>query len=191
MLLRRKKMSLAIPANYLTVEKYLDGELGSTVRHEYVNGQVYAMAGASDRHNLIAANANALLNTALPDAGEVFISDMKVHIHTETDIVFYYPDVMVCCDTGDRETYYREKPCLLIEVLSSSTERQDRFEKFFFYQRIPSLQEYLLLSQNIREATLLRRSRAWQPEVYHEGEIYLASVGLTVSMEALYRRVSR
>jgi Uma2 family endonuclease len=83
MLLRRKKMSLAIPANYLTVEKYLDGELGSTVRHEYVNGQVYAMAGASDRHNLIAANANALLNTALPDACEVFISDMKVHIHTE------------------------------------------------------------------------------------------------------------
>ena len=96
---------------------------------------------------------------------------------------------MVCCDAGNRETYYREKPCLIIEVLSSSTERQDRFEKFFFYQRIPALQEYLLLSQDIREATLFRRARAWQPEVYHEGEIYLASVGLTVSMEALYRRV--
>jgi Uma2 family endonuclease len=182
-------MNQARPANYLTVEQYLDGELGSTVRHGYVNGQVYAKAQANDRHNLIATNANALLNTALPDTCEVFISDMKVHIHTETDTVFYYPDVMVCCDAGNRETYYREKPCLIIEVLSSSTERQDRFEKFFFYQRIPALQEYLLLSQDIREATLFRRARAWQPEVYHEGEIYLASVGLTVSMEALYRRV--
>ena len=179
----------ARPANYLTVERYLDGESGSTVRHEYVNGQVYAMAGASDRHNLIAANANALLNTALPDTCEVFISDMKVHIHTETDTVLYYPDVMICCDAGDRETYYREKPCLIIEVLSLSTERQDRYEKFFFYQRIPSLQEYLLLSQDIHEAILFRRERAWQPEVYHEGEIHLASVGLTVSMAALYRRV--
>jgi Uma2 family endonuclease len=185
---RRRNMSLAMPANYLTVEQYLEDELSSTVRHEYVDGQVYAMAGASDRHNLIAANANALLNTALPDACEVFILDMKVHIHTETDTVFYYPDVIVCCEAGDRETYYREKPCLIIEVLSSSTERQDRYEKFF-YQRIPLLQEYLLLSQDIREATLFRRARAWQPKVYHEGEIHLASVGLTVSMEALYRRV--
>ena len=84
-------MNQARPANYLTVEQYLDGELGSTVRHGYVNGQVYAKAQANDRHNLIATNANALLNTALPDTCEVFISDMKVHIHTETDTVFYYP----------------------------------------------------------------------------------------------------
>jgi Uma2 family endonuclease len=177
------------PVPFISEDDYLNGEEVSTVKYEYVNGQVYAMAGTSDKHNLIAVNASSLLNTQLPDHCEAFVADMKVRIQTKRDLIFYYPDVMVCCVEDDRATYYREKPCLIIEVLSSSTKRQDFFEKFWSYQEIPTLQEYLLLNQNFPEATLFRRSNGWQPEVYREGNIHLESVGLDISIEALYRRV--
>lgn len=174
---------------FISEDEYLTGEEASSVRHEYVNGLVYAMAGSSDKHNLVSSNANAILNQALPDECEVFIADMKVRIQTKKALLFYYPDVMVCCAENDNATYYREQPCLIVEVLSASTERQDRFEKFWSYQQIPTLQEYLLLNQNFSEATLFRRSNGWNPEVYREGTVHLASVDLDTSLDALYRRV--
>ena len=182
-------MAIPQPVTFISEADYLTGEPASSVRHEYVNGLVYAMAGSSDKHNLVSSNANAILNQALPDECEVFIADMKVRIQPKKALMFYYPDVMVCCEGDDNATYYRERPCLIIEVLSPSTERQDRFEKFWSYQQIPTLQEYLLLHQGVKEATLFRRSNDWQPEMYRKGILHLESVDLDISIDDLYRRV--
>ena len=182
-------MATAQLAVYIREEEYLQGEMDARIKHEYINGEVYAMAGASDKHNLISSNANAILNQALPDECEVFIADMKVRIQTERDLSYYYPDVMVCCAEEAQDSYYREQPCLIVEVLSPSTERQDRFEKFWSYRQLPSLQEYLLLEQHDKRTTLFRRSNDWQPEVYREGHLHLKSVELDIFLDALYRRI--
>jgi len=174
---------------FINEEEYVYGEEFSASRHEYLDGHVYAMAGASDKHNLIAGNLFSILHAGLPEECDVFIADMKVRLQLQRQTIFYYPDVMVSCAAMDRATYYRAQPVLIVEVLSQATERQDRGEKFWNYQQIPSLQEYLLLSQDAKEATLFRRSTGWQPEIYRDGAIRLESVGLNVSLDALYRRV--
>lgn len=174
---------------YITEEDYLQGEEASALRHEYLDGLLYDMAGASDKHNQIALNAGSLLNTQLPDHCNVFVADMKVRIQLQRKVIFYYPDVVVSCAATDTATYYREQPCLLVEVLSRATARQDRGEKFWHYQQLSSLQEYLLLAQNMKEATLFRRATGWQPEVYRDGNIHLDSVELDLPLDALYRRV--
>nr|VFK23780.1 MAG: Endonuclease, Uma2 family (restriction endonuclease fold) [Candidatus Kentron sp. LPFa] len=173
----------------LSIPDYLNGEADGSIRHEYIDGQVYAMAGGSARHNLITVNAGSLLNTRLPETCEVFVADMKVRIHRIDDSRFYYPDVMVCCREDDKETYYRQSPCLIIEILSDATERLDRFEKFQAYRQLETLQEYLLLNQHYPEATLFRRRNAWQAEIYRKGTFRLESVDVTVSLDVLYRRV--
>ncbi len=114
---------------------------------------------------------------------------MKVRIKTIHDLMFYYPDLMVTCEKGDNADYYREKPCLIVEVLSSSTKRQDFLEKFRAYQQISRLQEYLLIEQTKQEVTLFRRSTNWQPEVYQSGIFHLDSVNLDISLDTLYRLV--
>ena len=134
-------MQLRRSSSFVTVDDYLFGEQDGQVRHEYVDGEVYAMVGASDRHGLIAGNLHTALNLALPDRCQVFISDMKVRVRTDAKDIFYYPDVLVTCDSRDRETYYREKPCLIVEILSRRTERLDRFEKLMFYRQLASLEE--------------------------------------------------
>jgi Uma2 family endonuclease len=176
---------------FLSVEDYLSGEQQSQVRHEYVDGEVYAMVGASDRHGLITLNLAGLLSQRLPDRCQVFSSDMKVRIENAERDIFYYPDVLVSCDPRDRETYYRQYPCLVVEVLSPNTARLDRFEKFLFYQRLDTLQEYVLVSQDYRQVEVFRRSMQWQSARYTKGEISLQSVGLTVSGDEIYRRTDR
>nr|VFK22069.1 MAG: Endonuclease, Uma2 family (restriction endonuclease fold) [Candidatus Kentron sp. LFY] len=178
----------------LSIPDYLNGEADGSIRHEYIDGQVYAMAGGSARHNLIAVNVGSLLDTRLPETCEVFVADMKVRIHRIDDSRFYYPDVMACCREEDKEAYYRESPCLIIEVLSDATERPNRleihrFEKFQAYRQLETLQEYLLLNQHYPEATLFRRRNAWQAEIYRKGTFRLESVDVTVSFDVLYRRV--
>ena len=116
-------MSQAQPLNKLDESDYLSGEADRQTRHEYIDGQVYAMAGGSDRHNLISVNAGSLLNTCLPETCEVFIADMKIRLQHADDLRFYYPDVMVCCDEPAESNYYRQAPSLIIEVLSDSTSR--------------------------------------------------------------------
>jgi len=182
-------MALPQSIEYISEDDYLRGEQASAIRHEYINGIVYAMAGASDKHNTIAGNAFALLHANLPDHCEVFMSDMKLRMEVQGETIFYYPDVLVSCADDDRATYYREQPCLIIEVLSQSTRRQDRFEKFMAYKDLSSLQEYLILEQEYRAAALFRRRPGWQAELYQDGDIHLESVNLTMSMDALYRRV--
>jgi len=176
---------------FLSVDDYLAGELESQVRHEYVDGEIYAMVGASDRHGLIAGNLHTALNQQLPERCQVFMSDMKVRVRTAERNIFYYPDVLVSCDPRDRESYYRQYPCLIAEVLSPHTARLDRFEKFLFYQQLDTLEEYLLVSQDYRQVEIFRRSDQWQATRYTEGDVPLQSVDLAVPIEALYRRTDR
>ena len=175
----------------LSVDEYLAGELESQVRHEYVDGEVYAMVGASDRHGLITLNLAGLLSQRLPDRCQVFSSDMKVRIRTAERDIFYYPDVLVSCDPRDREPYYRQYPCLVVEVLSPHTARLDRFEKFMFYRQLDTLQEYLLISQDYRQVEVFRRSDQWHGTRYTTGEVPLQSVDLAVTIDAVYRRTDR
>ena len=175
----------------IAIDDYLDGERDSAIRHEYVDGEVYAMVGASDRHGLITLNLAGALSQRLPDRCQVFMSDMKVRIQAGERDFFYYPDVLVSCDPHDRESYYRQFPCLVIEVLSPPTARLDRFEKFMFYRCLDSLEEYLLVSQDYRQVEVFRRADQWRASTYIEGEVPLHSVDLAVAIDAIYRRTDR
>src|SRR3954464_8722789 len=113
------------------VEDYLEGEKVSEVRHEYIGGVVYAMAGASDEHNAIALTLASRLRAHLHGKTcRAFINDMKVRLEVAQDDIFYYPDVMVACDPRDTDRYFKRFPKVVIEVLSEATERADRREKF-------------------------------------------------------------
>jgi Uma2 family endonuclease len=171
----------------ISVEEYIEGELHSEIRHEYVNGQVYAMGGASDRHGLIVnALAFALTPAARSKHCQLFIADMKVRLNIAGQSVFYYPDLLLSCDPTDRESYFRSRPCLIIEVLSESTERIDRREKLLAYQTLPSVQEYMLVAQHARHVEIYRRANNWQVEYADSGEIRLDSLATRVTLDAIY-----
>jgi Uma2 family endonuclease len=174
----------------MTPEAYLAYEFDSPVKHEFVDDVLYGMSSASDRHVLVAMAFGRRLDAYLPANCQVFQSDMKLRITHTNPVVFYYPDVLVSCAADDRERYFREKPILLIEVLSPSTERVDRTEKLAAYRSIPSLQEYVLADQDMPKIEVMRRSTAWQPEVYLPGASFrLDSVGLDLAVDDVYRRL--
>lgn len=181
--------ALTIPA--LDVGDYIQGELASDIRHEYVAGEAYAMVGASDRHNLICLNLASAMHTHLRGGPcRVFMADMKVRVKVALDDYFYYPDVMVACRPEDNARYWREQPSLLVEVMSDSTARLDRREKWLVYQHIDALVEYLLLEQDRPEATLYRRPEGqgdWTARHLGPGDdLELASVHLTLPLAQLY-----
>ncbi|MDQ2695750.1 MAG: Uma2 family endonuclease [Pseudomonadota bacterium] len=174
----------------LAVDDYLQGELCSDIRHEYVDGGIYARADASAAHNIIALNLAALLRAHLRGGPcQVFIADMKVRLRYRGER-FYYPDVQVCCDPQDRETYYRTRPKLIVEVLSPHTEREDRSSKFYAYRRINSLEEYVLVAQEVRRVEVYRRATGWDLELYGgDDAIRLESVAFTVAVAEVYESV--
>ncbi len=180
---------LAHQSAYLSVEDYLAGERDSEQKYEYVDGQVYAMAGASANHNRIAGNLYALIwNHQRGKPCEPMTGDMLVKTATRR---FRYPDLMVVCDNDpSSDTYVRENPILIVEVLSSSTHRKDKTEKRTEYLALPSLLEYVLIEQDIAEVVVQRRSEAWRSSYYYPGsEVTLESIGLTIPVEAIYERV--
>jgi len=189
-------LPLAMPAElavaerkYITVADYLEDEKSSEVRHEYFDGELQAMAGASDEHELVAMNLAAMLHAHLKGKPcRVFKDGMKLRMPMMGRDLFYYPDVMVACDPDDRHRYYREKPKLLIEVLSED-ENKDLVEKFLAYQRIPSLEEYVVVNPDFAkpEVRIFRRTEGWEPgELHHDGEFTLRSIGLTIKTSAVY-----
>ncbi len=175
----------------VSVEDYLTGEKDGEVRHEYVAGQVYAMTGASARHALIVnALAFALTPAARSHGCQLFTNDMKVHVRTAGEDAFYYPDLVLSCDPEDRAEYYRERPCLLVEVLSEATERIDRREKRYAYTTLPSLREYVLVSQDAPHIEIYRRTNDdWAHEVIDEGNFRLDCLDLEVPLQAVYQDV--
>jgi len=173
----------------ISVENYLAGERDSEVKHEYINGQVFAMAGASRRHNLISGNVYGLLWSQLqgkpcyPMNGDMLLKTSKDS--------YRYPDVQVICeDDPSDDEYVNESPILIVEVLSLSTRRFDKTEKRAEYLALPSLQEYILIEQDFAEVEVQRLSNQWRSEYYYLGqEIHFDSVDLTMSVEAIYQRV--
>jgi Uma2 family endonuclease len=181
-------------ADLISPDKYLEGERLAEVRHEYVDGRVYAMAGASADHNRIAGNIFAEIRERLRGHKcEPFINDMKVKIPPAFADVFYYPDVLVACDPTDNARYFRERPTIIIEVLSSETERTDRREKAIAYRQIPTIEAYVLVEQERMAATILRRAEpGWQGEVIEgPGSILkLPGVGVEIPLERIYERTT-
>ena len=103
---------------HLSIDDYLAAEEGADIRHEYIDGERYAMTGTSDRHGLIVGNLYAFLRPLLRGTPcQLFANDMKVRLRIADQDIFYYPDLLLSCDPDDRETYYRRNPCLLVEVL--------------------------------------------------------------------------
>jgi Uma2 family endonuclease len=178
------------PLQPMTIDEYLAFEETSGVRHEFVGGDLYAQAGASDAHNRIALNiASRLLGAAGDGPCRVYMSDMKLAIADES---VYYPDVMVTCDPNDTDAYVKNNPCLVIEVLSPSTASIDRREKLLAYRRIPALKAYVILFQD--EVRAIRHWRDdegawWQAEVANEGRVPLPCPRLDLTLAEIYRGI--
>ena len=177
----------------LSVAEYLQMERISLVKHEYINGAVYAMAGANDAHVTIALNMAALLRNHIRGSGcRVYITDMKVRL--ETPNCFYYPDIMVTCNSHDREnSTYKCFPKLIVEVLSASTEAFDRGDKFADYQTLTSLEEYVLVNTRHQRVECFRRygDGMWILQSYTPESKYftLQSVEFTATLAELYEDV--
>lgn len=185
-------MQAAQRAEFVTVEDYLAGEPHGEVRHEFLGGVVYAMAGASDEHIALSLNVAFALRSQLRGRPcRVLMTDAKVRLQLAGEDVFYYPDVMVACDPRDTDRYFKRYPKVLIEVLSETTEPIDRREKFLSYRQIETLEEYVLVAQDKMEVTLFRRANHWQPEVLRQPEqpLRLASLDFSLPLSAVYEGV--
>lgn len=173
----------------VSVEDYLAGELKSEIRHEYIGGLVYAMAGTSSEHNIICQNLLIALRSHLRGRPcQVFVESVKLRIRTGNEDTFYYPDLIITCDPRDTERYFKTFPKVLIEVLSPDTERIDRREKFSSYTQIESLEEYILVAQDQTEVTVFRRATNWRPEVANQPQqrLRIESLDFTLSLSAIY-----
>ena len=181
-------MNAVLKDNRISVEEYLQGELIAEIKHEYIDGYVYAMAGTSINHNRIANNLSRELGQHLKNMPcDVLTADFKVNINHRK---FFYPDVVVICDHNNGNDYYTETPILIIEVLSDSTQRKDRTLKRLAYQSLPSLQEYVLIEQDFVEVEISRRSSNWNSQHYFLGDaVYFESFDLTLPITEIYRRV--
>lgn len=177
-----------------SVDEYLLIERSADFKSEYIDGQIFAMSGASRAHTLIAGNAAGELRNALRGSPcEVYQSDMRVQV-ADTGL-YAYPDVVVACepiDLVDEGADMLRNPVGIIEVLSPSTAAFDRGEKFLRYQRMPSLQHYLLVSQDVfRVEHFRRQGKAWLLEQFEspEGVLDLDAIAVRLSLKDLYERV--
>ncbi|UFP95941.1 Uma2 family endonuclease [Gloeobacter morelensis] len=173
---------------------YLAWELQQPGRHEYIDGRVLAMTGASAAHNTVLTNLSRELSNHLRATPcRVFTADMKVQITAEGP--FFYPDAAVTCSEQDDEaTYTLSEPCLIVEVLSPSTEAFDRGAKFAHYRRLSSLQEYVLIDSQSAGVECFRsgpdRERTWILQLYApDSELFFESIDLKLSIAAIYEKV--
>lgn len=173
-----------------TYEEYLAYERDSELKHEFDEGEIFAMAGGSPRHSALASRISAALENARPPGCTAFQSDMRIRVLATGRAT--YPDVSMVCgaielDAADRSGTTITNPVLLVEVLSPSTEEVDRGSKWRDYQLIPSLQEYVLVSQDARVEIYRRLSaESWEYLDVREGVVKLAS-GPTLDLSVLYR----
>jgi Uma2 family endonuclease len=182
-----------------SVEDYFSVEESSPVRHEFVAGQIFAMAGASLRHNRITGNVFAELRTALAGRGcDVFATDLRVRTPSG---LYTYPDVMVVCGSvqlsADDRLETVVNPAVLVEVLSASTAAYDRGEKFRHYRSFPALREYLLIEQSLMRVEHHHRgdgreATAWNRHDYSAAAdaVVLSSLGIEVALAGIYAGVT-
>jgi Uma2 family endonuclease len=180
---------------YFTPEDYLEIERISPIKHEYLQGQMVAMAGASKAHVIITGNLSALLVNHLRGIGCIpYASDMKVRLPALS--LFYYPDLAVTCDDRDRRSDedFILHPKLVIEVLSDSTEAFDRGDKFADYKSILEFEEYVLIHQKqiLVEQFQRKSDNLWMPQIYRAGDaIEFSSIGFSCPTAALYENVAQ
>jgi Uma2 family endonuclease len=180
----------ALKTRKLSPQEYLEGERHSEIRHEYIDGEVYAMAGESKAHNTITGNIYMALRGELRGSPcRVFMEGVKARVQTLRSDRFYYPDVMVTCGAaGETDPYFETRPRVIVEVLSDSTERLDRADKFHAYRRLESLEEYVLVAQDTRRVEVFRRRSGWEWELYTEEtpEVRLESIDLALALATVY-----
>ncbi|MEH2348459.1 MAG: Uma2 family endonuclease [Nostoc sp.] len=178
---------------FLTPEAYLELEEKSNIKHEYIDGQVYAMAETTDTHNTIALNLALLIRNHFRGSDcRVYFADIKAQLEKRNR--FYYPDIIVTCDSKDREApTYKRFPKLIIEVLSESTEGFDRGDKFNDYQTLDTLEEYVLVNSKHQRVETFRRNDQglWVLQTYTPDEqtFELQSINLTATFTDLYDNV--
>ena len=175
-----------------TPEEYFAWEEQQLERHELIDGEVYAMSGGTINHGRIGIKFTAMLDTHLDNSACITgNSDVRINILETTD--YGYPDASVTCDERDKSgTQYITYPCLIIEVLSDSTEAYDRSDKFYRYRRNPILQEYVLVSAKSISIDLYRKNSAgeWVITQYRAGDtVELKSIDLTFPIEQVYRGI--
>lgn len=174
----------------ITPAEYLEGERASEIRHEYIDGKVYAMSGASAEHNEICGDAYTMLKNHLRGGScRVFMEAVKVELSDNLGDAFYYPDVFVTCEPKGEDTHVMREPKLIIEVISPSTARHDRGEKLAAYKRIPSVEEIVIIEQEWPEIFVTRRSDNWKRHIYTmmDSVIEFASVGMTIKVADIYQ----
>jgi Uma2 family endonuclease len=176
----------------LSVDEYLELETNSERRHEYIDGVMYAMSGASEKHELISGNLFAAIHGHLRGGPcKPYMGNFKLRLKIDQRDLFYYPDVMVACGREGVASHYLHYPKLVVEVLSPSSESTDRREKFLSYKQIATVEEYVLASQDIARITIYRRAQNWAPQV-HTGPDCLAmfqSIGLSLALGQIYEGV--
>lgn len=179
----------AQPIRHLTEAEYLEGEKRSEVRHEYLDGVVYAMTGASKRHNAVVGSIyRALYEDARKMRCQVFFEAVKLRI--ESSRSYYYPDVILSC-RDEADEYFVSQPCAVFEVESRETALIDRREKRQAYTTLDSLREYVILAQDEIAATVYRRAASgegWIEEQLGPGDaLHISCLALDVLLDSLYR----
>lgn len=186
----------AQPHQHVSLDAYTDLEASTGLKHEYYRGSVYAMTGASPRHNLIVANVIALLHAQLRGrACTVYASDQRIKV--EQTGLYTYPDISVICgdlrlDSAKRDT--ATNPTVLVEVLSPSTKDYDRGTKFQHYRTIDTLREYVVISQEMRhiEQYIRQSGDEWLLREFEQPEqvLGLESIGCTLDLQGVYEKVA-
>lgn len=186
-------MTAAPKLSLIAVEDYLAGELVSPIKHEYLGGFVYAMAGARNVHNTIAGNVFAAFHARLRGRPcKPFNSDTKIHVRLAGQERFYYPDASVVCEQNAPHQSFQDRPVVIVEVLSRKTRRIDLGEKKDAYLSIPSLAAYLLVEQDVAAVVAYRRTgQGFVREVYEglEAVVPLAEVEIALPLADVYERV--
>ena len=167
---------------------YLDQEICAKNKHEFVGGTIYAMAGATERHNTIALNLAAACHSARGNSGcRPFMGDMRLRL--EGGHLYYYPDVMVVCNPQDTEPMFKSLPCLLAEVSSPSTEGIDQREKMTAYLKISTLHEYLIIAQDRVHVQLYQRHdmQHWHTAQLGAGDVFTSvCLKMALTVDSLY-----
>lgn len=186
-------MATAHHRDLISVDDYLAGELVSTVKHEYLGGLVYAMAGAKNSHNIIALNIAGSLHARLKGRRcRPFNSDTKIRIQLPTQWRFYYPDCSVVCRPNPQSDSYQDEAAVIFEVLSSSTRRTDEGEKKDAYLTIPALDAYVIVESETAAVVVHRRTeQGFVREVYTglAATIPLPAIETELPLAEIYDRV--
>lgn len=177
----------------ISVDAYLSGEQTAKRKHEYVEGVIYAMAGATNAHNRIATNGTVILGGQLRGKScQVFNSDTKVRVRLSRGTRFYYPDTLVACRLNPPTDTFQDAPVVIIEVISESTRRPDENEKQEAYLSIDSLCVYILVEQGSAAAVVHRRiDSGFARETYlgHDAIIPLPEIDCQLALSDLYENV--